>query len=96
MGTRSVRALVECRHVGGDKFLFLTIQVPIAKMNRIAEVHDLGKKIGAGAEALEYFRHPGPFRVLLLPSGVDLRHGTGRILVVNPPYPCHRSPSKCG
>jgi len=96
MRTRSVRALVERRHIRGDKFLFLTIQVPIAEMNGITEVHNLGKKIGPGAKALEDFRHTGSFRVFLLPSGVDLRQGTRRILIVNPPYPCHRSPSKCG
>jgi len=82
MRVQSIRTAIEPRNPTGDCLFVTPREMPLGKVHRVAELHDLAKKVGPVAEALQNARH-------LLPTGfptpfvVDGSHVASRIGIFN-------------
>lgn len=77
MRADSVRTAVEPGDVGRQHLLGPSVQMPVAEVQPIAEVHHLLQKIGSVGKALQYSGEFIPVRIRLAPAGHDLRKLAG-------------------
>jgi len=98
MRVQSIWAAIEPRHPACDRFLGPAIQMPMGKMDSIAEFHHVAQEIGPMTEALQDTRHllPSGFRAPLVVNLGDL---SGRIGIFNQLdlgfVVCHGSANLC-
>jgi hypothetical protein len=84
MRVQSIWTSVEIRNPAGNSFLLAPAQVSFGKMDRVAKLHDIAKKIGPVAEALQNSRHLLSAR-LLPPFVIDGCHVASGIGVLDHP-----------
>jgi hypothetical protein len=82
MRVQSIRAMIQIRHIAGNRLFCLAVKMTFREMHAITESHYLPQEVRAMAEALQYSRHLLPAR-LRAPFVIDFRDLTSRICVFN-------------
>jgi hypothetical protein len=82
MRVQSIGTAIQPRHPGRDGFLGPPVQMPLGKMNRVAEAHNLAQEVRPVAEALQNSWHLLASR-MRSPLVVNLRYLTSSVGVLN-------------